>query len=167
MPIYGGKRNRIKADAYQPGDKKPFLTVEGEWNDKMLAKWATGRQEIFVDTNNIPIVKKRVQTRVTQATNESRRLWEDVTRSLKLRKIDDATRYKQALETKQRMEAKAREMSQTVWQPIHFALDDAKRWYYLRPLTQRLQKLTQTSAAGTANTTPSATPSTAQRKTSS
>jgi hypothetical protein len=41
-PFYGGKRNRITADVLQPNDKKPFLSITGEWNGRMEAKWADG-----------------------------------------------------------------------------------------------------------------------------
>lgn len=41
-PFYGGKKNRITAEVFQPNDKKPFLSVTGEWNGGMEAKWADG-----------------------------------------------------------------------------------------------------------------------------
>lgn len=42
QPFYGGKKHRIVAEASSPGEKKPFLVVEGEWNGKMTAKWSDG-----------------------------------------------------------------------------------------------------------------------------
>jgi len=41
-PFYGGKKHRIQAEVFGPRDKKPFLTVTGEWNGMMEAKWADG-----------------------------------------------------------------------------------------------------------------------------
>ena len=39
QPFYGGKKHKISAEVFSPGEKKPFLTVEGEWNGIMTAKW--------------------------------------------------------------------------------------------------------------------------------
>jgi hypothetical protein len=41
-PFYGGKKNRIMTEVFQPNDKKPFLSITGEWNGRMEAKWADG-----------------------------------------------------------------------------------------------------------------------------
>lgn len=41
-PFYGGKRNRISCQITQPGDKKPFVVINGEWSGSMEAKWADG-----------------------------------------------------------------------------------------------------------------------------
>jgi hypothetical protein len=41
-PFYGGKKHRIVTEVFQPNDKKPFLSVSGEWNGRMEAKWADG-----------------------------------------------------------------------------------------------------------------------------
>jgi hypothetical protein len=41
-PFYGGKKNRITTEVFQPNDKKPFLSIIGEWNGRMEAKWADG-----------------------------------------------------------------------------------------------------------------------------
>lgn len=38
-PFYGGKRNRVSCEVFGPGDKKPFLTAQGEWNTHMEMKW--------------------------------------------------------------------------------------------------------------------------------
>ncbi|VDQ10223.1 unnamed protein product [Trichobilharzia regenti] len=72
-PFYGGKKDSLRAEVFGPNDKKPFLTVEGEWNDKMWAKWSHGRNELFIDTRSLPTVKKHVLPRSRQAENESRR----------------------------------------------------------------------------------------------
>lgn len=41
-PFYGGKKHRVTAEVFGPLDKKPFLSVAGEWNGVMDAKWADG-----------------------------------------------------------------------------------------------------------------------------
>jgi len=40
-PFYGGKKNRITAEILQP-DRKSFVTISGEWNGAMIAKWTDG-----------------------------------------------------------------------------------------------------------------------------
>lgn len=41
-PFYGGKKHRITAEVFGPKTKKAFLTISGEWNGCMEAKWADG-----------------------------------------------------------------------------------------------------------------------------
>ena len=41
-PFYGGKKNKITCQVQGPADKKPFLTINGEWSGAMEAKWADG-----------------------------------------------------------------------------------------------------------------------------
>lgn len=41
-PFYGGKKHRVTAEVFGPLDKKPFLSIAGEWNGVMDAKWADG-----------------------------------------------------------------------------------------------------------------------------
>lgn len=75
---------QISAQVFSPEDKKkPFLTVDGEWNGAMVGKWADGRTERFVDVRQLKIIKKRARPIVHQEVFESRRLWKDVTKGLK------------------------------------------------------------------------------------
>jgi hypothetical protein len=41
-PFYGGKRNRVTCQISGPVDKKPFLSINGDWSGAMEAKWADG-----------------------------------------------------------------------------------------------------------------------------
>lgn len=41
-PFYGGKKHRIYTEVFGPTDKKPFVTISGEWNGVMDAKWSDG-----------------------------------------------------------------------------------------------------------------------------
>ena len=76
--------SQISAQVFSPEDKrKPFLTVEGEWNGLMVGKWADGRTEKFVDVRTLEIIKKRTKPVAQQEPNESRRMWKDVTAGLK------------------------------------------------------------------------------------
>lgn len=57
-----------------PGEKKPFMSVNGEWNGVMYATYLNGSEpEVFVDTFTMPIVKKQVQSIAKQKSFESRR----------------------------------------------------------------------------------------------
>lgn len=38
-PFYGNKKHKINCDVFGPDDKKPFLTINGEWNGVMDAKF--------------------------------------------------------------------------------------------------------------------------------
>ena len=74
----------MTAQVFSPEDKKkPFLTVEGEWNGLMMGKWADGHNERFVDVKKLEIVKKRARPIAEQEPYESRLMWKDVTAGLK------------------------------------------------------------------------------------
>lgn len=38
-PFYGNKKHKITAEVVGPEDKRPFLSITGEWNGLMEAKW--------------------------------------------------------------------------------------------------------------------------------
>ena len=62
----------MTAEVCGPGQKKPFLKVE--WNGKMTAKWTnSGRTEVFVDVNQMPISDKLCKNVSEQLRFESRR----------------------------------------------------------------------------------------------
>ncbi|GBL93937.1 Oxysterol-binding protein-related protein 9 [Araneus ventricosus] len=138
-PIYGGKKHRITAELYAPSEKKSFLTVTGEWNGVMEAKWSTGETEVFVDTKSIPIIKKRVKPLVEQEEYESRNLWKDVTTALRLRNVEAATEAKFMLEQKQREEAKHRLENKLKWDTRAFH-EICENWMYDKSLQVRLQE---------------------------
>ncbi|KAA3679833.1 oxysterol-binding protein-related protein 9/10/11, partial [Paragonimus westermani] len=135
-PFYGGKKDLIHAEVRGPNEKKPLLIVDGEWNDKMCAEWADGKTEIFVDTRATPVLKKQVLPRSQQMENESRRLWEQVTRNLKHGDIDAATDAKCRLEQRQRELARHRQENKLSWVPECFR-GEGGNWIYRAPLIQR------------------------------
>ncbi|GFN95202.1 oxysterol-binding protein [Plakobranchus ocellatus] len=167
-PFYGSKKHRVTAQIFEPNDKKPFVSIEGEWNGIMFAKWATGRNESFVDTKSLPIVKKIVQPPDSQDEFESRklwrkvtqnlkdknvdaateekhkleqRLWRKVTQNLKDKNVDAATEEKHKLEQRQRDEAKDRKERGVKWETKHFQ-EIGEHWVYQDPLVKRLKKRT-------------------------
>ncbi|CAG0889302.1 unnamed protein product [Darwinula stevensoni] len=142
-PFYGGKKHRIGAEAFSPNDKRPFLSIMGEWNGTMMAKVHAAhnhivalcqqKQEVFFDTHTTPPVKKTVQPIKNQEGYESRRLWKDVTAGLKLGNIQRATAAKQFLEQRQRNEAKQRLEQGIQWETKMFHLV-GENWIYDHPL---------------------------------
>lgn len=141
-PFYGGKRNRITAEVYAPSQKKPILSVHGEWNGVMYAKRPnSSTTEVFVDTFNMPIVQKKVRKIHTQEEFESRRLWQDVTHALKVNDIETATGGKHKLEEKQRSDARVRKETDTKWVTRLFDEEEVaegeRLFHYKWPLYKR------------------------------
>ncbi|KAL1513669.1 hypothetical protein ABEB36_003050 [Hypothenemus hampei] len=140
-PFYGNKKNRVTAEVFGPDEKKPFLSITGEWNGLMEAKWADKAEpEIFIDVNALEIIRKQVRPISQQEENESRKLWKDVTAGLKFNEIDKATNAKQTLEQKQRDEAKERKETGKEWQTKLFKKCGEDQWFYTKPLYQRLRR---------------------------
>lgn len=138
-PFYGNRKHRVTADIYGPDEKKPFVSISGEWNGVMEAKWADKVEpELFIDVNALNTIKKQVRPISLQDENESRKLWKEVTAGLRFNEIDKATNAKQALEQKQRDEAKERKESGKDWQTRLFKKFGEDQWYYVKPLKQRL-----------------------------
>ncbi|XP_072378379.1 oxysterol-binding protein-related protein 9 isoform X1 [Diabrotica undecimpunctata] len=137
-PFYGNKKNRITAEVFGPDEKKPFLTVSGEWSGIMDYKWTDRETEEYVDVNQLNIIKKQVKPISQQEENESRKLWKEVTAGLKFNEIDRATAAKQSLEQKQRDEAKERKESGQEWQTKLFYRIGEDAFTYIKPLRQRI-----------------------------
>lgn len=117
-PFYGGKKHRINAEIYgPPPTKKLIVTIAGEWNGQMHAKWASsGKSELFIDTKTLPIIKKQVSSLSDQEEYESRNIWKVVTAALKKQDVNEATSAKFDIEQNQRLLAKEREEKSTKWQ---------------------------------------------------
>ncbi|XP_064476901.1 oxysterol-binding protein-related protein 9-like isoform X2 [Ornithodoros turicata] len=138
-PIIGGKRHQITADIFLPNTKQSFVTITGEWNGVMTAKYPSGQEEPFVDTTTLPIVKKIVKSITEQEEYESRRLWKDVTLALKNKDVNVATDAKAQLEEKQRAEAKERKDTNGTWTPRVFK-EVGEHWVYTNSLQKRLAR---------------------------
>ena len=134
-PFYKGKIHRITAEAFQPGDKKPFLKLDGEWNGDI--KQSDGQP--FVNTFKIPIHRKFVPKLEKQAENESRKMWSKVTNAMKVNDIELASEGKRFLEQRQRDERAEREETGVSWQPVMFDKKD-DLWLYKSQLSERLRK---------------------------
>lgn len=136
-PLIGGKKHQLTAEIYPPNDKRPFLTVSGEWNGVMTAKNIHGTEVTFVDTTTMPITRKIVQPVKDQMPHESRRMWKDVTLNLKRKDVDKATEFKSQIEDRQRKEAAARKEANGKWETRVFE-PEGEGWTYKYPLQKRL-----------------------------
>ncbi|XP_026842823.1 oxysterol-binding protein-related protein 9 isoform X1 [Drosophila persimilis] len=137
-PFYGGKRNKVSAEVYAPNDKKPFVSIAGEWSGLMEAKWHDkNKTEVFVDVNRIPIFKKQVRPIVEQDEYESRRVWKEVTAGLKFNDIERATNAKFVVEQQQRDQVKMRKEYDLAWEHKHFK-PVGENWIYAKSLSQRI-----------------------------
>jgi len=131
--------NKVTAEVCGPGQKKPFLKVDGEWNGKMMAKWTnSGRTEVFVDVNQMNISDKLCKKVNEQLRYESRRLWRDVTYGLKSNDIEAATAGKFALEQRQREEAAQRKEAGVKWDTKLFH-QIGENWFFNEPLPKRIR----------------------------
>ncbi|XP_017879257.1 oxysterol-binding protein-related protein 9 isoform X2 [Ceratina calcarata] len=137
-PFYGGKRNRITCQITQPGDKKPFVVINGEWCGVMEAKWADGRTEMFADVRELHTQRKLVKPVCEQEEHESRKVWRDVTVGLRINDMEKATAAKSAIEQKQRDEARIRKENTVNWQNKLFKETKDGGWVYMKPLADRL-----------------------------
>ncbi|XP_011155819.1 oxysterol-binding protein-related protein 9 [Solenopsis invicta] len=137
-PFYGGKRNRITCQAFQAGDKKPFLIINGEWSGAMEAKTSDGKSEIFADVRELNTERKLVKTICEQDECESRRVWRDVTVGLRINDMDKASAAKCTIEQKQREEARLRKENNATWQTKLFKETKDGDWVYIRPLVDRI-----------------------------
>lgn len=118
QPFYGGKKHRITGEVFgPPPTRKCVLTVTGEWNGVMHAKWAnSAKTEVFVDTKELPIITKQVKPISQQENYESRHLWKDVTFALKMQNVNAATAAKFAIEQRQRELVKERLEKGNKWE---------------------------------------------------
>ncbi|XP_039258710.2 oxysterol-binding protein-related protein 9-like [Styela clava] len=137
-PFYGGKVHKISAEVLAPNEKKPIITIDGEWNGIMYMKTGKGKNECFIDTKKMPTVTKVVKKIEHQENMESRKLWKDVTHNLKTNNIDEATAGKRKLEEKQRQDAKYRLENNIKYDTINFKEDESGNWIYKYPLINRI-----------------------------
>lgn len=91
------------------------MTINGEWNGVMYSRYNGGKEEVFVDTKSMKTIKKLVKPIREQDSHESRCLWREVTRSLKLHDMTTAKSAKNAIEQAQRDAVKARQQQNIKW----------------------------------------------------
>ena len=130
-PFYGGKKHRVLGEMLRP-NKSSFMSIDGEWNGIMHCKAppSSSEKQIYVDTTNLPVIKKHVRLIRSQETYESRNVWKEVTRALKLHDVASATAAKSFIEQRQRDQLKERMEKGIKWKTRYFeAVDEG--WKYV------------------------------------
>ncbi|XP_046530650.1 oxysterol-binding protein-related protein 10 isoform X3 [Equus quagga] len=118
-PFYGGKVHRVTAEVKHNPTNTIVCKAHGEWNGTLEFTYNNGETKV-IDTTTLPVYPKRIRPLEKQGPMESRNLWREVTRYLRLGDIDAATEQKRRLEEKQRVEERKRENLRTPWQPKYF-----------------------------------------------
>ncbi|KAB1264230.1 Oxysterol-binding protein-related protein 10 [Camelus dromedarius] len=140
-PFYGGKvHSGIAGDVLAEHAPKmkhnPTNTIvckaHGEWNGTLEFTYNNGETKV-IDTTALPVYPKKIRPLEKQGPMESRNLWREVTRCLRLGDIDAATEQKRRLEEKQRVEERKRENLRAPWQPKYF-IQEGDGWVYFNPL---------------------------------
>ncbi|XP_019735599.1 oxysterol-binding protein-related protein 10 isoform X3 [Hippocampus comes] len=131
-PFYGGKVHRVTAEVKHNQTGNIVCKVQGEWNGVLEFTYSNGESKV-IDTSKLPVIKKKIRPIEKQEQNESRRLWQHVTASLRAGRMDDAAEHKHRLEDRQRIESKQRSATKTPWKPKHF-IKEGDGWVYHNPL---------------------------------
>lgn len=131
-PFYGGKVHRVTAEVKHNPTNTIVCKAQGEWNGTLEFTYSSGETKV-IDTNKLPVTKKKLRPVDRQGRTESRRLWQHVTVSLKEGNIDDATEHKHRLEERQRTDEKQRAANNKPWTPKYFT-KEGDGWSYNTPL---------------------------------
>ncbi|XP_041758889.1 oxysterol-binding protein-related protein 10 isoform X2 [Coregonus clupeaformis] len=131
-PFYGGKVHRVTAEVKHNPTNTIVCKAQGEWNGTLEFTYSSGETKV-IDTAKLPIIKKKLRPVEKQGQNESRRLWQHVTKSLKEGNIDEATEHKHRLEERQRGEERQRAAVNSPWTPKYFS-KKGEDWIYHNPL---------------------------------
>ncbi|XP_006788103.1 oxysterol-binding protein-related protein 10 [Neolamprologus brichardi] len=131
-PFYGGKVHRVTAEVKHNPTNTIVCKAQGEWNGTLEFTYSSGETKV-IDTTKLPITKKKLRPVEKQARTESRRLWQNVTKSLKEGNIDEATEHKHRLEECQRGEERQRAADNKPWMPKYFT-KEGDGWSYNNPL---------------------------------
>ncbi|XP_005927728.1 oxysterol-binding protein-related protein 10 isoform X2 [Haplochromis burtoni] len=131
-PFYGGKVHRVTAEVKHNPTNTIVCKAQGEWNGTLEFTYSSGETKV-IDTTKLPVTKKKLRPVEKQARTESRRLWQNVTKSLKEANIDEATEHKHRLEECQRGEERQRAADNKPWMPKYFT-KEGDGWSYNNPL---------------------------------
>ncbi|XP_029795333.1 oxysterol-binding protein-related protein 11 isoform X2 [Suricata suricatta] len=131
-PFYGGKLHRVTGEVKHNITNTVICRVQGEWNSVLEFTYSNGETK-YVDLTKLAVTKKRVRPLEKQDPFESRRLWKNVTDSLRESEIDKATEHKRTLEERQRTEERHRTETGTPWKTKYF-IKEGDGWVYHKPL---------------------------------
>lgn len=131
-PFYGGKVHRVTAEVKHNPTNTIVCKAHGEWNGTLEFTYSNGETKV-IDTTTLPVYPKKIRPLEKQGPMESRNLWQEVTRYLRVGDIDAATEQKRHLEEKQRLEERKRENLHMPWRPKYFT-QEGDSWVYFNPL---------------------------------
>ncbi|KAM9782717.1 LOW QUALITY PROTEIN: oxysterol-binding protein-related protein 10-like [Neosynchiropus ocellatus] len=131
-PFCGGKVHRVTAEVRNGATGNVVCKAQGEWNKTLEFTSSSGESKV-IDTSKLSVYKKKIRPLQKQNENESRRIWQHVTSSLKAGNMDAATEHKRQLEERQRNELKMRTANRTDWRPKYFK-KEGEGWVYHSPL---------------------------------
>ncbi|XP_007449699.1 PREDICTED: oxysterol-binding protein-related protein 10 isoform X2 [Lipotes vexillifer] len=131
-PFYGGKVHRVTAEVKHNPTNTIVCKAHGEWNGTLEFTYNNGETKV-IDTTVLPVYPKKIRPLEKQGPMESRNLWREVTRCLRLGDIDAATEQKRRLEERQRAEERKRENLRAPWRPKYF-VPEGDGWVYFNPL---------------------------------
>ncbi|KAK3778498.1 hypothetical protein RRG08_024906, partial [Elysia crispata] len=102
-PFYGGKLHHISAEAKNTKLGEIIFKAQGEWNGTMEFTYPKNPSaNKTVDVTKLHVHKKYVRPIEKQKDHESRKLWQHVTKALRIGDVPTATEHKTMLEEIQR-----------------------------------------------------------------
>jgi len=112
-----------KMDGYiYKGQKEKVFHIKGNLQDKIyVTDERSGEKKVFIDCEHVKREKYIVPEITKQSENESRRVWHNVTYSLKKHDYDRAAKCKTEIEEFQRKLAKQRKENNDQWKPRIFS----------------------------------------------
>jgi hypothetical protein len=120
--------------------------ITGKWCDKLYIADPSNpeKKELFLDVENEPICPKIVTKEQDQDNLESRKLWVDLTKSLKCRDYNSASEAKAKVENAQRQLARLRTESGISWHPKFFSYHSDGFWHFVDQnfINETTEKLT-------------------------
>lgn len=107
-------------------------TITGKWCDKLYIADSSSpnEKELFLDVMNEPISPKIVANEKEQDSLESRKLWSELTKSIKRRDYNAASVAKSKVEDTQRHLTRLRTEAGVSWHPKFFSYHNDGFWHF-------------------------------------
>ncbi|XP_040064560.2 oxysterol-binding protein-related protein 9-like [Ixodes scapularis] len=93
-----GHRHCVQIEVFNPVAPRPFLRIEGVWTECLIATWASGERDMFLDCRLLN-EERRAPKPTSDSSMDSRRIWKDVKRALNKLNYDEAHRGMNLLAT--------------------------------------------------------------------
>eukprot|EP00126_Sphaerothecum_destruens_P009676 Sdes_comp20558_c1_seq4m15372 len=139
-PIFGGDWHEVDCFIFDCKGVK-VNHIYGTWNGSLYEKSLEKKggkktpSKMIFQVSQEKKVKKRVKPIEKQKNFESRKIWQNVTKNLVAKNLEQATQMKKMIEEEQREIAKQRKASQQIWEPRQFFWhENSQRWIYKNSL---------------------------------